>query len=74
MVFRSTSIRWLLSKQKSFRRIAAFPVMKWHSTTSGIFLMDLIERIIADKRAKKAPVAAKIDTEEPQKEEGVDHE
>ena len=42
--------------------------------TGQIFLMDLIARIIAKKRAKKAPVAAKIDAEEPQKEEGVDRE
>ena len=42
--------------------------------TGQFFLMDLNVRIIAKKRAKKALVTAKIDVEEPQKEEGMDHE
>jgi len=36
--------------------------------------MDLIVRIIAEKRSKKALVTAKIDAEVPQKEEDMDHE
>jgi peptidoglycan/LPS O-acetylase OafA/YrhL len=42
--------------------------------TGQCFLVDLIVRIIAKKRAKKAPVVAKIGAEERQKEEGMDRE